>query len=90
MSAPPMKRGWMRKQSRSGMIKNWQKRYFVLYNGKISYYQEQTDRFPYGENLKVSLTFFSFTARHIFIFSHSKGRNGSDGCHCCARLEEVL
>jgi hypothetical protein len=53
VSAPSLKRGWLRKQSRSGLVKNWQVRYFVLNNGKISYYQEQLDRFPYGDNLKV-------------------------------------
>ena len=53
-SAPPLKRGWLRKQARSGLVKNWQVRYFVLNQGKISYYQEQLDRFPYGDILKVT------------------------------------
>ncbi len=58
---PPMKRGWMRKLSRSGLMKNWQTRYFVLYNGKISYYQDQTDRFPYGDNLKGEMDLYEAT-----------------------------
>lgn len=35
------------------MVRNWQTRYFVLNVGRIYYYQEQTDCFPYGEILKV-------------------------------------
>lgn len=53
VAAPPLKRGWLRKQARSGLVKNWQVRYFVLNQGKLSYYQEQLDRFPYGDILKV-------------------------------------
>jgi len=49
-----MKLGWLRKQSRGGLIKNWQSRYFVLQAGKLSYYQEKLDKPPYGENFKVS------------------------------------
>jgi hypothetical protein len=52
-SVPPLKRGWLKKYSRSGLIKNWQTRYFVLNSGKIAYYQNQSDRFPYGEDFKV-------------------------------------
>lgn len=57
-TAPPLKRGWLRKQARGGLVKNWQVRYFVLHEGKISYYLEQLDRFPYGDNLKVIIFYF--------------------------------
>ena len=53
MSVPQLKKGWLKKQSRTGMVRNWQTRYFVLNVGRIYYYQEQTDCFPYGEILKV-------------------------------------
>ncbi len=52
-SGPALKRGWMKKYSRSGLIKNWQNRYFVLNQGEIAYYQNQSDRFPYGDEFKV-------------------------------------
>lgn len=58
---PPMKRGWLRKLSRSGLVKNWQTRYFVLHNGKIAYYQDQIDRFPYGETVKGEMDLFDAT-----------------------------
>jgi hypothetical protein len=64
--APSMKRGWMRKQARSSMIKNWQTRYFVLFNGKIAYYQDQMDRFPYGDGLKVVNCFICFLSPKLF------------------------
>jgi len=37
---PATKVGWMKKQGRSGLYKNWKKRYFVLKAGCISYYEE--------------------------------------------------
>ena len=52
--APAIKKGWMRKQGRSGVYKNWKKRFFVLSNGVISYYEEEIDVFPFGERLKVN------------------------------------
>lgn len=40
-TAPPAaKVGWAKKQGRSGLYKNWKKRYFVLKEGRISYYEE--------------------------------------------------
>ena len=41
------------KQGRSGMIKNWKKRYFVISQGMLNYYQHKSDEFPFGEDLKV-------------------------------------
>jgi hypothetical protein len=51
----------MKKYSRSGLIKNWQSRYFVLNQGKIAYYQNQSDRFPYGDEFKGELGLFQAT-----------------------------
>ena len=39
-TAPAAKVGWVKKQGRSGIYKNWKKRYFVLKKGCISYYEE--------------------------------------------------
>ena len=44
----------MRKQGRSGIFKNWKKRFFVLTNGIISYYENELKETPFGEGLKVS------------------------------------
>lgn len=52
---PPVVTGWLRKQGRKGLIKNWKKRYFVLKNGKISYYENESKQFPNGEGLKGEL-----------------------------------
>lgn len=55
VGAPAMKRGWLRKKSRSASVfKNWQTRYFVLSEGVIRYYVEQREEHPYGHGLKVS------------------------------------
>lgn len=40
LTAPAAKVGWVKKQGRSGIYKNWKKRYFVLKKGCISYYEE--------------------------------------------------
>lgn len=50
---PPVLTGWMRKQGRKGLIKNWKRRYFVLKSGKLSYFENEAKQFPLGENLKV-------------------------------------
>ena len=47
-----IKRGWLRKQSRGGLIKNWKKRYFVLAAGELTYYEEQKDTPPFGVSKK--------------------------------------
>ena len=52
--APAIKKGWLKKQGRSGMIKNWKTRYFVISQGMLNYYQEKSDDFPFGEGLKVT------------------------------------
>jgi hypothetical protein len=38
LSSVSIKKGWLMKQSRGGMMKNWQKRFVVLNNGKLWYY----------------------------------------------------
>lgn len=53
LPTPPLKKGWLKKQSRTGLVKNWQTRHFVLSAGRIYYFQEQSDRFPFGEGMKV-------------------------------------
>lgn len=59
--APPVLTGWMRKQGRKGLIKNWKRRYFVLKSGKLSYYTDEAKQYPLGENLKVG-SFVHFPA----------------------------
>ncbi len=54
LKIPPLRRGWLQKQSRKGVVRNWKKRFFVLHQGKISYYVDELPSFPYGDNLKVS------------------------------------
>lgn len=48
-----LKKGWLKKQARSGLVKNWQTRFFVLHQSRISYYAKEIDRFPFGDELKV-------------------------------------
>lgn len=54
-NSPILKQGWLKKQSRSGLIKKWQTRYFVINSGVIYYYQEKIDTFPFGEIQKGDL-----------------------------------
>ena len=53
VSIPPSKKGWMKKQGRKGLVKNWKKRYFVLEAGKLLYYVDKLDIPPFGDVLKV-------------------------------------
>lgn len=53
MAEPPIKKGWLRKQARGGLVKNWQNRFFVLKRGKIAYYTKELEYAPYGDDLKV-------------------------------------
>jgi protein-S-isoprenylcysteine O-methyltransferase Ste14 len=53
--APPVVTGWLRKQGRKGLIKNWKKRYFVLKYGKLSYFEDEAKQFPLGVGLKGEL-----------------------------------
>jgi hypothetical protein len=45
----------MKKLGRKGMIKNWKKRFFVLKDGVITYYEKGAPEFPLGESLKVHM-----------------------------------
>lgn len=42
-------------------MKNWQVRYFVLNQGKLSYYSKKAERYPFGEDLKGELTLYQAT-----------------------------
>lgn len=61
MAEPTLKKGWLKKLSRSGLVKNWQKRFFVLSKGRIYYYTKSTESFPYGEDLKVGTPSFRWS-----------------------------
>ena len=50
-----VKKGWLKKQGRSGFLKSWTERYFVLNSGTLSYYENEHHMLPYGTELKVSL-----------------------------------
>jgi hypothetical protein len=52
-SIPPVKKGWLKKKARSGLFKNWKTRFFVLAEGKISYYRKEISESPYGYGLRV-------------------------------------
>lgn len=51
---PPLKCGWVKKQSRTGLLKNWKDRFVVLEAGNIKYFEKQlsSNLPPYGDNLK--------------------------------------
>lgn len=51
----PLKHGWLNKQGRHGIVRNWKKRYVVLEAGKLSYYTDALESYPYGEHMKGSL-----------------------------------
>jgi hypothetical protein len=48
---PARKLGWLKKQSRTGMLRNWKQRFVVLELGVITYYEKKLaqDVAPYGE-----------------------------------------
>jgi hypothetical protein len=52
---PALKKGWLKKQSRTGLVTNWKTRFFVLSAGRVYYYEKEIDCFPYGDVLKVLL-----------------------------------
>ena len=52
---PEMKKGWLTKQGRN-LFKSWKKRYFVLENGLISYYESDMEIPPYGVRLKGQMS----------------------------------
>jgi hypothetical protein len=55
MIVPDMKRGWLTKQGRN-LFKSWKKRYFVLENGLMSYYEGDLEQPPYGSKLKGQMS----------------------------------
>lgn len=58
---PAIKQGTLKKYSRGGIMKNWQIRYFVLDQGKLSYYTKKAERYPFGEDLKGELILYQAT-----------------------------
>lgn len=52
---PDMRKGWLMKQGRN-LFKSWKKRYFVLENGLISYYESESEQRPYGVKLKGQMS----------------------------------
>jgi len=78
--APQIKKGWMKKQGRSGVVKNWKKRFFVLHDGKVSYYTDEIENHPYGDGFKVfmqhssSLTLFTSVLIIFVLFWYLLGR----------------
>eukprot|EP01031_Cornospumella_fuschlensis_P030292 gene30292-36604_t len=61
-----LKKGWLKKQARGGLVRNWQTRFFVLDQGRLAYYQHEKHAFPFGDNLKASLdTPFSDTGASV-------------------------
>jgi hypothetical protein len=51
-----MKKGWLKKQNRSGgLFKNWKSRFIVMDEGRIYYYEKELPDFPYGEILKGTM-----------------------------------
>jgi hypothetical protein len=51
-SAPPVMKGWMKKQGHQ--FKTIKRRYFVLEEGDLKYYEKPLENPPYGEKLKGS------------------------------------
>jgi hypothetical protein len=56
--SPSLKAGWLKKQSRTGMIRNWKQRFVVLDAGVMTYYERKLpqDVPPYGESEKGDLS----------------------------------
>ena len=52
---PPIKKDWLMKQGRN-LFKSWKKRYFVLENGLLSYYESDSNDPPYGTHLKGQMS----------------------------------
>lgn len=82
--APQLKKGWMTKQGRSGLVKNWKKRFFVLADGKISYYVDEIPEHPFGSNLKGEMSLVNTelledhtraNEKQIFIVSYNGENN---------------
>lgn len=52
---PAAKKGWLKKQRRGGIIKNWKERYFVLFGGELRYFEGALDTPPFGEMEKGNM-----------------------------------
>jgi hypothetical protein len=51
---PPSKMGWLVKHSHGSIFKTTNKRYFVLSDGVLSYYEKSLPTSPYGFNIRDS------------------------------------
>lgn len=58
LSLPTIKKGYMNKESRTGLLKNWKQRYFTLELGVIKYFEKisHVNLPPYGDGLKGTLS----------------------------------
>lgn len=59
LSAPPMMKGFLFKQGRE-LVKTWKKRFFVLIDGVLKYYESPTVELPYGHICKGTLDLVNF------------------------------
>jgi hypothetical protein len=53
--------GWLRKQGH--IVSNWKRRYFVLFEGKLTYYEDAAESPPYGSGLKGEFVLANATVR---------------------------
>lgn len=61
--APPnYKAGFLSKKSREGIIKNWKRRYFVVDNGLLCYFEKKLEVPPFGVNKKGECSLKGATA----------------------------
>eukprot|EP01040_Poterioochromonas_malhamensis_P005677 gene5677-6099_t len=85
IKGPSIKKGWLRKKARKGLFKNWKTRFFVIANGKISYYRNEISEYPYGNSLKGVLNLYRaevvdehsavINNRQVFIVSYNGENN---------------
>jgi hypothetical protein len=75
---PRMKMGYIRKQGHKR--KNWKKRFFVLDNGVLTYYEKDSKEVPYGRNMKgfVSLRMGMTCTEDAVLNIISIGRGGEE------------
>jgi hypothetical protein len=59
IQAPPYFSGWIKKKARSGLIKNWQRRYMVLDSGLIQYFEGYDEKTKLPQNCKGTLRLFN-------------------------------
>ena len=91
---PSLQKGWIKKSPRSASIKsifnfNWKKRFFILQDGIISYYQSELITPPYGDIFKGSLNlryaivkdsnnYKDISINELLILSYDDNNNNND------------